>query len=622
MVIVIFAVGILAVVQIFPRGFQVLMRARENSVATNLARAEIERLKSRPDQLPSQIVARIRLGNGAVIFDPNRSPDNLGPVSQTLGVDGHLINNGNDIGSWQINSGPNLFRGIIGEGGQVPATSWVGGLYGRLRVLQFGPLSVQPDGTPDGPLLVYGNDLTRRGYADLFDPSGNFNDKYERTGYEYYVQPPDNSGGWRLYLPSGQYDRAYRIAFTGYVGANKTVNVVTTATVPAGTQSLYGNYPLSSPFSLNGSYTGLTGIELDSIRVAQLFKRVDPTVQEFADNPYSYALLDPSFGVLLFSPAEPEDRTPLVAKVDYDVLDWRIIRDEFRVADGPNPQHRLALGNLKVGGSSGPDGLTIKPIWFDFTNTNIEKISDPKADNFVVQDLITGGIVAEKSMNSDKRLISIDKSLGVVTFYDADTSRDGIQGELLTPGASGTQSIDLANRPLRALYMANGEWSVQVLKGATFYSVAYARPGPGEYYVGGSGPLGGLANRVYFSPSDVGRRVSFDVLWVIDAAGRTQQLSGQTFQIRFSRSPDPLQAQGLPMIDIQDVIPGGSFYSGNGYVARGVKGASIAVRVLHNPASFSLTNTPATNIQRLEQWGRNWNRRTVETFIQRGDEAR
>ena len=56
-VIVIFLVGILAVVQIFPKGFQILLFSRNASVATALSRDEIERLKSRPDQLPDGIVA-------------------------------------------------------------------------------------------------------------------------------------------------------------------------------------------------------------------------------------------------------------------------------------------------------------------------------------------------------------------------------------------------------------------------------------------------------------------------------------------------------------------------------------------------------------------------------------
>src|SRR4051812_24191429 len=54
-VIVVFLVGILAIVQVFPGGFRVLSTTQKNTIATALGRAMIETLKNNADQLPEAI---------------------------------------------------------------------------------------------------------------------------------------------------------------------------------------------------------------------------------------------------------------------------------------------------------------------------------------------------------------------------------------------------------------------------------------------------------------------------------------------------------------------------------------------------------------------------------------
>src|SRR5471030_2274065 len=56
-VIVVFLVGILAVIQIFPKGFKLLLLNRSKMTAQALAREYVEMMKSRSDQLPEQIVS-------------------------------------------------------------------------------------------------------------------------------------------------------------------------------------------------------------------------------------------------------------------------------------------------------------------------------------------------------------------------------------------------------------------------------------------------------------------------------------------------------------------------------------------------------------------------------------
>ena len=86
-VIVIFLIGILAIVQVIPGGFRILRDTRDTSIGTALGRAEMERLKTNESQLPEMIlpVTYTWLAGSVIIqADPNRRADDLGPVAATL----------------------------------------------------------------------------------------------------------------------------------------------------------------------------------------------------------------------------------------------------------------------------------------------------------------------------------------------------------------------------------------------------------------------------------------------------------------------------------------------------------------------------------------------------------
>lgn len=637
MVIVVFAVGILAVVQIFPRGFQVLLQTRDRSQATEIARAEIERIKSRPDQLPEGVRAIRNLGNNINEYVDAPGSD-LGPTGNRLvrgtvaGLDTGLLYLGNTVvGPWQQNSGANLFRRIVGEGGRVPGPTYTANGFGGLRVLQFAPIQVPADGNP--PVTVYGPDLLRT--------LGLPRDDEPRYDNEFFVTGADGNDV-TVHLPQGANIRYYRVAFSYYSNNGGTVRrrdvVSPSVEVSAGVANSNGNYPLAAVnlrTAFDGKFSDLAAISLDSLRVQRVFDLIDLN-QDFTD-PYQVKLISQSMGVLLFSPLGKDvtiqrggGSEPLTARVDYDVKDWRVMREEFRLSEGVLPQYRLALGNLRIGGMSGPDGMPNPAIFLDAISTNpavvtaFQNASDPKADNFVIMDLATGGILAERSLlNSGRTLITVDKSLGLVSFTDADPSTAGIQGEIIMPEATTSTVVDLTGRALRVLYMTNNMWSVQLLKAATRYAQVYARPGQGEFFVGGtSNPAMGSANRIYFPNADAGRKVSIEELWY-QQGSQSFLLDGQDYLIQPANQADPF---GLPYIDIEQVVGSGATLSfARGYAVRGVRGASIAVRVLRNNAFFSLTdgaNADTENMRRLEQWGRNWQRRTVETYLQPGAVAR
>lgn len=610
-VIVIFLIGILAVVQVFPGGFKVLRSTRDFSIGTALARAEIERIKGYSAQLPEMILPvkyTFIAGQVFIEADTDRRPEDLGPVAAGLDANGVLYDAANNpLGGWQYLSGANVERRVIGEGRAVPAPRVIGTEYGGLLVLQFSPVVFSP--VYQSLFQVYGNDMSRREGA----PSG-----LGRTrDYLYYVEDDDQPSA-TVWLPRGATNRSYRLSFDAWVNDAGTFHrhsvVDATIAVPAGAG--YLNFALSAYLPLGPGET-FEGVEFDSVQVQRRFEVVPNAGVFTPGEPYEYKLLDPNLGLLLFNPAgynfeerRPGGRRiPLKARVSYDVYDWRILREEFRIPDGLPSQQRLAVGNLKVLGNRDVDNRTYTGLGFQVANG----AGGLENRDLILLDLDTGGVVTTDSYR-------VDRSLGLVSFLDSDgNAANGTQGRITLPGAPNAIVTTLSGRHVRALFHAVGEWSVQVLKAAAVYRPTESVPlGVAQFFVGQTpvNPVG-QPTRVYFPPMDSGKKVALSEVWYRDGGGALRSLESVDFVIQ-SVPADPL---GLPYVDIRDVDPGAVAFdhATYGYAVRGVRGASVMVRVLRNPATLALGPVPADNMQALERWGRNWARTESETFLQRGE---
>jgi len=667
-VIVVFLIGILAVIQIFPKGFQLLLLNRNREVAQALARDYVEMLKSKPDQLPEQIVSAYYDLNGNLIINSAKDPNDLGTLAAA--VNGNAFGtdiNGVGLGNWQLISGSNVFRRVIGEGRRVPSPRAVGtgtAYFGGLMILQFGPINYQPaTATTPANISVYGNDLEQiigiPGFQTL------------RTDYQYFVSSPNN-GQIAISLPSGSLGppadtkRQYRVSFSAYVniGTGPVVKRDYSELVPVVVDDqnpdASGQLPLSVAFSLqtllnlnnvSGTPITLDEVDLNTLRVERFFLPIPKDATPFSQtDPYQYKLLNENLGVILFNPIgnatfvsrEGHDREPLTARVNYDVYDWRILHDDFRIDTGVLPgepsavdpqvltaQHKLPIGSLKVAGLAGPDGLPITPIpTLEVPppvagTTDTSTANGPSADNFVLVDLDTGGVFCEVNTNNrTQSLITVNKNTGVVTINDIDgDSTNGITGELLLPDGT-TMNVQMDNRAVRALYMANQEYSVQVLKAASQYTVSAtaANLATGQFYMGGTVATVGQPWRIYFPQSDNGRKVTVgEVTYLRNGDNFVHDLLAQDFLVKVR----PGDALNMPSIDLTDVDPNATAISfQNGIGARGIKGASVAVRVLWNPTAFHLTPDGPTNMSKLNQWGQAWRKTTNETFLQKEDNNR
>lgn len=631
-VIVVLLIGILAVVQVFPSGLRILGLNRSATIAIKLAQDEAERVTGRSEQLADMIIPVTyrwdAFNNRVAVFsDADRSPSDWSLIGNGIISDtnGDVIDNAShQLAYWPYVSGPNLFRRIVGEGGRVPAPRQVGNYFGGLMVLQFTPIVY--NASVPGLFQIYGEDMVRKeGPPQTGDTP---------QAYEYYAQDIDTTAA-ALVLPADAFaERDYRVALACYIqnGTVTTKRDIVDITIKVAPISGGGFYtlPLATGDVQNPNPTGLSGgevfqgAEFQSVRVARIYDKLD--ISEPFTDPYQYKLLDADLGLILFSDQAFNayelrygHRVPLQARVNYDVYDWRVIRDEFRVPDGTVPQVKLQLGNLKSIGMRDVDATAYNGLSLILPKGN----GTTERRDIALLDLDTGGIILTKSATrlvggQPKELITVDRGLGRLVFIDADgDATNGVTGEVVFPGASTSTDVNLTGRAIRAMYQARGEWTAQVTKAPSLFTGSAARPGIAQYYVGDSDvTLGGNATRIYFAKCEAGHRVTIDQIWYKDLVNtQAKSMENQSFVIQ-SQPADPI---GYPYVDIKSINPDAQSFETDtyGYAVSGVHGASVNVRVMWNPATLSFTDDGPRNLIALEVWAREWRTTSVETYAKR-----
>ena len=643
-VIVIFAVGILAVAQIFPRGLGILKISGNITVGNSIARAELERLKSSNEQIATAIVANNDDPGQGVLFadiDTKAMPNDWLPSGVKGLSSAGVMSSDYGTGDWQLYTGANRFRGIIGEGRTVPAprfvrwTNSVGdteNIYGGLISLQFAPVRISSNAARP-TFLVYGADLQKRETEDF---PRRFQD------YVVYVDRDAN----QIYLPQGPArtitaERRYRVSYTYYVEptsgkfeARSFTDVVPVASAN-GRQSYVG-----AAFRSNNS-EAIAWVDYDSIRVQRLFEdrtalgftdaTADPRLR--SDAAYEFRVLDPNLGLIICNPAGFEfqelrgrGRVPLTARIDYNVLDWRIIRDDFRVPDGardtngnPSPpyQQQLAMRSLKVNRSRGADlrqyAGVIDPTIYSFpTRANA---TDPNPE-VVLIDRESGTMVDPRTS------YKVDLSRGIVNFIDVDNDNsNGLTSDLVYPGGTTVERVpDIRGRSIRALYQVNGDWAVQPIKAVNNYFVAYA---PSitydQCYPGFQNGVDGSANEIYFPLADVGKTVVIGEVRYTDSDGVSKALYDQEFIIREPRQTGGLRLGRVVLADKADGSKNPVLDFSKGFAVRRVRGVSVSVRVFWNSTTFKLSSDDTQNMTELNKWLQSLRKTQSETFLVKGD---
>lgn len=730
-VIVVFLIGILAVVQIFPRGFQLLLTTRNNSMATALGREAVERLKGSPELIPDEVVP-VSYVAGVPTVDSTVDPLSLAPMGDSITTSGELDRGGATVSKdWTLAAGPNVARRIIGEGHRLPAPRELGAVsndaatqyenYGGVLVLDHNPIDPGPNPVKSPTIAAYGNELSRTegGPRDTVyyggDPapssassvatlsaSGNDVQIMSSDGstvigttsgyalttpisvapYEFFTVNSGSSAASLLLPALATADRTYHIRLSAYIGTGAGVSRVDytalSVLVPR-LKQVTGDGPQLVQVSISDVLTkaGLLGgnalyaVEAESIRVAPQYRRV--TTWSTANSqglgapysatpylpidPFEMKVVDPNLGVLLFSPAARNGvvsrpggvSEPLLARVDYDVRDWRVIGEDFRI-NGNDPTVLLSLQSLKVGGNTAPDGLSNGGIFTTDRSNIVPDSYDPvptPRDNVMVIDLTTGyevqrynttaqdangrtmADVATVGANMDpgSTLFSVDKSRGSITFRDAVnplSTTTPIRVRLIPPTGSPIV-VDATNRTFRVLYRARQEWAVQLLKGASQYTLVNSIPSPANFMPDqaflGDGTTG-QKFRIYFPASQVGSKVTIDRIAYVSSADNLEHvLEGQDFVLK---TGGPGETTSYAYANLQDVDPNASGFSSRygGAPVQGIKGASVSVRVLWNPDAMTLTSNSANNVTNVvDKYNRGWRRSTTQTYL-RAEETR
>lgn len=571
---VIFLVGMVSVIRMFPGGFISLRHDENVTLANRLAQSELERLQGRAGNLPSGILPWGWDGAAYNILS-KLDPEDLGDQPRP------------ETGVWPpptlslyYATDVNKFRRVLGESTKIPVPAGAAWTGGSVYVLGFSPIMW----TEGDPIKVCGGAMRRRWIGNTYTPA--MLEARLRTNADYAIDYDDA----KLYLWPfpGTAARMYLLSYSYWqlvVGAEtpvmlKSASVSITVPAPTDVEKAQGfieinipapDLPDGSPGGLLTAVSGFEGIDNTSDSLAREFDQIAPTAPWSANDPYQYKVWDYVAGVLVFNPIgygkeeyTARGKEPLTANIDYTVLDWHIIKEERRIPDfidsPADLDAKLTLRFIKqtresqeFGGTTyaglAPTptyGLTYDVMAVDI-DTGLWYTNDPSS-------LVPG--------TTDRPAMQVNYKEGIIRFDP------GYWAEYLANGTS-TQ-CPFRGKTFRIYYRCDGDWAVYTYKAYDVFRRSYGIPLDYRQYYFHSGNL-------YFARCNAGSSVAVDCAYRVGASTQDIFASGQVFQI--SQDTDP--GQGLCYVDLvgklQEVHGSGAVIN----ITRisKVYGVSIGVRV-------------------------------------------
>ncbi|MCL6518597.1 MAG: hypothetical protein K6T99_02080 [Armatimonadetes bacterium] len=437
--IVIFLGGILLVVRMFPGGFAVVKHSEDVTLANRLAQQELERWKGMAANLPGGILPwGWNETSGAYTVLPDISPDNLrDPVEPSDGWPAGF--------NTYYYTDVNKFRHIYAEATKIPmplnpaAPDSLGSIY----ILGFSPIAW------DGPgsIKVYSGPMRRRnvwlGIPTL------------RSLSEYAIDY-DNAV---IYLRATPYTRRFMITYSYW--DNDPLVDGRPDLVPVVSQEIIVNNNTAKqidPYTVAVDIPGPAGTKLStepgymfidhgSDSLHRMFELIDAGARWNPNNPYEYKVLDYVAGVIYFNPYgygyeeyTARGKMPLIAYIDYNVLDWHIIREERKLPDHINSpadcEFKLTLRFIKKAGET-----------IELNGQKYEGLAAHPPYNYLPYDVLaldveTGAYYTEDSKMSDGTpALQVNYKDGIIRFHPL-----------------------FAGKTFRVYYRADGDWAVQVYK--------------------------------------------------------------------------------------------------------------------------------------------------------------
>lgn len=536
---VIFLVGIVSIVRLFPGGFVTMQHSENVTLANRMAQAEIERWQARPANLPAGILAW------------GQDPSNPSRYDIWSNVHPEQLDDSIAPGDYYF-TGVNRFRRIHAESTKIPMPQLdAGGAYaGCIYVLAFSPISPIPADDP----LVFGGQMKRLTLPQ--DPD----DLRINAHGEYAI----NYRLAELYLMPFARERQLILNYSYWISdGSSSMNlqhslrqiIVVPEAVATDFQNGFQVVRIPSPVSAGdlSAETGFREIDRDSESIHRRFierpVNADGTVNWYVDDPYEFALVTERAGVISFNPVgygyeeiTARGKEALTAYIDYTVLDWHILSEERKLPDtmtSPTDWDvKLTLGFLKK------KGETVQQDGSTYAGLSPSILVDPVTSNpydILVIDMDTGQGYTELSVISGRPALEVDYKSGIVRF-------DPNLHQLRSGGASVPSPFD-GGKTFKIYYRADNDWALQPYKSYENYrerpdaaSVGYRSffkqyTGSGQYCT------------LYFPKCYAGTSVAVDYWYQLQGEQDYRYASGEVHQIS-----DFTGAHDLCYIDLRDTI--------------------------------------------------------------------
>jgi type II secretory pathway pseudopilin PulG len=575
-VIGILAIAILAFIRLYPSGFLALKRSGQSDAATRYAQQELERLKTRADNLPRAIVPirYVREGNTpALRVDASVSPDDLSQQPDLpQGVPALYA------------SGVNRFRRIVGE--RVPL-GLPGPTLGRRDQLTEGIVYT----TLFAPIAQRPTVGAENNYRDYLVVTGApmrrliLNSDFQQPNIRLYEYGIDYDAAKVLLRPLLNEPVEYQVEYTVvYQTDSRLETRFVTEVIQFPRTNPNSPEPQWRDLGLAGLPRGrVLGIVPYSDVVARRFVQLEPNAPWSPVNPYQYKILNLLTGTILINPLASgyyerywRGTRPLEAYVSYYVHDWSIIREEFTVPS--SGRIRLAFSDLKQ-----YDDLLDDQTQYRGLGLGRDVANEPVRADLIIVDMLTGraAYFRQGQQIPDDELAT---PLRAQTLPNLNATIDYATGNLQIGNPQ------MQGRKIRVFYKVHENWAISVQKAANRYYLVQNRAAMTYdtcwYDLGAvlDRELTESARRLYFTRSEAGKTILLREYWydVDDDPDNGNTQRGTNGVFRISEVPDETE---LVYIDLRDVHPNAVRWdpSVTGQAVRGVQGLSVKVRVTHEP---------------------------------------
>lgn len=530
-VMLILLVGIMTVIQMFPSGFRVVRAAENQTIATKLAQAEVERWKNMPGNLPDGILPLVPFSTGlASVVDSSMSP---GPPFEGFTGTASPFKAGNVVN----------FRKVENELATIPTASYFttgsGSVYGARYTLAFSPIEFPANGNIDDWLTIKSGDLQRRvGESDslIYLRRGQYGIDYDRgNGSVFHVCFSYDHD------VSHEYALTYSYLVVDDDTGDEQLLTVTNAAINPSSDGDWVEVEIPPP---------PTGYSLEDIEEGtDSCARKFTSVSSWSGDPYEFSLSDPILGIVAFNPYTKgmneytaRGVRPITARISYRIYDPRIIREDRVVPalnedptdSGANTHSsiKLALRFILNAGTPGsifdgdptdnPDEPTFEGLvksQLGMTLTGAGDIVVPQS--MLIIDLTTG--LRVEIPPSIGGFQAIDYKAGMVHLPKFANLIDWNSDVV-----AGFENVELKGRHLRFFYRADGDWSVQCQKAYSYYLRKWGTDPVDYAHFKLQGPDGG-PYRLLFARCDSGKSVTVDYSYVLD--GSSHKVVGQSYRI-------------------------------------------------------------------------------------------